>query len=487
MNMDSDDNDDEIMVGDVEAESHDEYDDEEDDDEEDDDEEDDDDEEESDDDEIDIDDEIVEQFTRTLHHGDYDQEFDNALNSDRSVTLPNQPTQASYNKPDNWRERNRIGLEKVRKQLQNYIDIAMDKKTFNLHLIHNSHGWGDQLLMDNEEPIVWHESVLDEYWNQVEEEIDWRKQQGIVTDIRDINIVNVEMKKERLAALVAMFLSRRATNSSTQIMFNNTNICGEGIVCLSKLVDISSNLQILVIRHNQIDDMESARCLSRALKLHTVINTLDLSHCDLGSTPEMISVILQSDVSNIRLSSNNIDSLGAVKIAEYLEGDPPIQRIGLDNNRLNDVDATLISQALKRNTNLMTIILHSNNLSCIGVKALLTCVFDSSSLNAISESNHTLERMFFFEGNTDVFMVCIEKLLELDQFQKIVLALQDKESLLQYLANVSAELIPEVLAFPCGRIVNEHVHKYLNIVYSTMRGGICPCCTPIIIVSSLIQ
>jgi hypothetical protein len=424
------------------------------------------------DDDEEIEDEIVEEFTRTFHNGDYDQEFNNALNLDRIVISSAQPTQASYNKPDNWRERNQIGLEKIKGQLQNCITSATYDTSFELELRHYRHGWGQQLLMDNEEPIVWHEPILDESWNNLDAAIDQYRQLNFGTDISRIRIEYVEIKKERLAALVAMFLSGRATNSSTQVIFNNTNLCGEGIVCLSKLVDISSNLQILIIRHNQIDDMESACCLSRALKSHTVINTLDLSHCDLGSTPEMISVILQSDIINIRLSSNNIDSLGAVKIAEYLEGDPPIQRIGLDHNRLNDVDATLISQALKRNTNLMTIILHSNNLSCIGVKALLTYVFDSSNLNAISESNHTLERMFFFEDNNSFFHKlkgCIEGLLELDQFQKIVLALQDKDSLLKYLANVSVELIPEVLAFPCRRIVNEHVHKYLNIVYSTMR------------------
>ena len=48
-------------------------------------------------------------------------------------------------------------------------------------------------------------------------------------------------------------------------------------------------------------------------------------HCDLGSSPEILSVIviLQSDVEYIGIDNNNIDSLGAVKIDEYLEGDPP--------------------------------------------------------------------------------------------------------------------------------------------------------------------
>lgn len=59
-------------------------------------------------------------------------------------------------------------------------------------------------------------------------------------------------------------------------------------------------------------------------------------------------VILQSDVRDIDLRGNNIDSMGAVKIAKYLEGDPPIEKLTLNCNQINDDDAILISQALKR-------------------------------------------------------------------------------------------------------------------------------------------
>jgi len=140
--------------------------------------------------------------------------------------------------------------------------------------------------------------------------------------------------------------------------------------------------------------------------------------------------------------------LGAVKIAEYLESDPPIEHLSLASNRLNDDDAIIISQALKRNTNLVTIHLHSNNITSIGVKALLTCAFDSSSLNAISESNHTLAfvHMFYKRGNESL-VGCIDRLLRMDRIEKILLALNDKESLLKYLANIPVELMSEVLAF----------------------------------------
>jgi hypothetical protein len=311
------------------------------------------------------------------------------------------------------------------------------------------------------EPIVWHEPILDAYWGQLEARIN---QQEIVFDIQHIQIVNVEITKERLATLITALSGHDITTK--HIQFINVNLCQEGILSLSKLVDVSSQLRTLTI-NNRIDNMDSARCLSRSLKSHTCINRLWLSHCDLGSSPEILSVILQSDVKNIHLSNNNIDSLGAVTIAEYLESDPPIENLFLGHNHLNDDDAILISRALKRNTNCRAIFLHLNNFTSIGMKALLTCVFDSSSLNAISESNHTAE-IHIFSSNTYNYTDCINKLLELDRTEKIMLALQDKDSLLQYLANVPVELIPEVLAFP-RREYNEQHCWYLNIVYSTMR------------------
>jgi len=418
-----------------------------------------------------IHDEIVDKFIRNFHNGDYDTEFDNALCADRSAVLPNtQPTQASYNKPDNWVERNRIGLEKVKEQLQTCIDSVTRDNSFNLELTHNVNSFLDQ-LMDNEEPIVWHEPILDEYWGRLEAEIDRRKQLDNVTaDIERIHIENVEMKEERLAALLAIFRSGRATNSCKNVTFSNTNFCGKGIVWLAKLVDVSVEMNMLLLLHNRIDSMDSARYLSRSLRSHACITRLHLDHCGLGSNPEILLVLLQSDVKDIILGNNNIDSLGSVKIAEYLEGDPPIDRIGLNRNRLNDDDAILISQALKRNTGLETINMHSNNFTSIGVKALLTCVFDSSSLNAISESNHTLVGMYIFSQRVnEKLQRCINRLLKLDRADKIVLALQDKDSLLKYLTNVPVGLIPDVLGFPLWRIVDEHQHKHLNIVYSTMR------------------
>jgi len=410
--------------------------------------------------------EFMETFIRTFHNCDYDAaEFDDKLSSDRAEPLPVRPTQTLYNKPDNWRQRNRIGLEKLKEQLEKYW--VSNTQTFSLHLTHNH-----EQLVDDEEPIVWHEPILDHYWTFLEAGIPrWTR------GIQRIMIENIEITKEHMASLVTALSTQVNSNDEVHyITFNNINLCDKGIISLSKLVDDSSKLNTLTIIHNRIDNMESARCLSRSLRNHARINHIIMSHCDLGSSPTILLIILQSYVSIINLSNNNIDSLGAVKIAEYLEGDPPIEHLFLGHNRLNDDDAVLISQALKRNTNLRRIDLRSNNFTSIGVKALLTCAFDSSSLNAISESNHTLTRIIFFTdtrsyipSHIDNLAGCINRMFDLNRTQKILLALQDKESLLKYLANVPVELMPEVLAFPLQRDGNQHQGRNLGIVYSIMR------------------
>jgi hypothetical protein len=156
----------------------------------------------------------MERFARTFNNGDYDQDLDDELSLKESGSLSHiRATQALYNKPNDWVERNRIGLEGMKRQLQSCIDSVLQVTGLELRLSHN--GSVDQLI-DNEEPIVWHEPVLDEYWNRFEK----MGESGLLTtDIHTIYISNVEMKKERMAALVAMFLSGRATNSSEKSVF----------------------------------------------------------------------------------------------------------------------------------------------------------------------------------------------------------------------------------------------------------------------------
>jgi hypothetical protein len=79
------------------------------------------------------------------------------------------------------------------------------------------------------------------------------------------------MTKERLAALVAILLGSGATNLIVDIAFDNTNLCDEGIISLSKLVNVSAELQYFSLDRNRIDDMDSAFApfhVTKVVRLH---------------------------------------------------------------------------------------------------------------------------------------------------------------------------------------------------------------------------
>jgi len=136
----------------------------------------------------DVEDELfstIENFIRTFHNGNYDVELDNALSFSRDV-IP-------WLGPHRRHITSQITGEKGIEWEQNCIDSVTDQsKRIWLYSTHNSPL--DQ-LGDDEEPIVWHDPIIDEYWDELKEAFDWRKQQDIITDISGIEIENVEMKK----------------------------------------------------------------------------------------------------------------------------------------------------------------------------------------------------------------------------------------------------------------------------------------------------
>jgi hypothetical protein len=63
-------------------------------------------------------------------------------------------------------------------------------------------------------------------------------------------------------------------------------------------------------------------------------------------------------------------------------------------NSIGDIGANYFSKALKSNSTLVELNLGYNHLSSVGIESLLRAIFDTSSLNALVESNHTLYCLF---------------------------------------------------------------------------------------------
>lgn len=209
------------------------------------------------------------------------------------------------------------------------------------------------------------------------------------------------------------------------------------------------------------DNLYACMYLSR----YSTIQSLRIS-CDLGDDTEVLRIILQSNIKDLDLSNNNIGSPGAAMIAEYLETNTDMTQLNLDRNSFKDTDAILLAKSLKKNTKLQRLQIRQNNFTLAGVKSLIKGVFDTSSLNAMSDCNHVCALHILSEPP----VVRRERLnisglnWELNKNSKVLSLFHAKE--MHYLEDMPVECMPEVLSF----IQNEKDQKKLtNTMYAIVR------------------
>jgi hypothetical protein len=280
-------------------------------------------------------------FLLTFHNGIYDVEIDDAL---CNYDLPGGRGGIGVddtNMPADWEERKAIALENLEFRLEEDIFSAQLGEFSGLHITSNSDPDIDRYAQVyrsiEDHPLLYHNQSIDQYWEQLAVALRDNTQNRANNGRGNILIQSVEMRKKVVAKLARSLVGK----IDQSIQFINTNLCRQGIISLSTLVEQSPDMDFLNLTRNPIDDVNPALRLAGVLKAHPGIIRLDLSHCNIGNNVDILSVILQSDVKDINLSHNNIDSLGAIKITDYLEGNPPVNNLSLAENRFGDEDAIL--------------------------------------------------------------------------------------------------------------------------------------------------
>ena len=340
--------------------------------------------------------------------------------------------------------RKAIALEIVKLQLKEFT--RLQRTTVDVGALSTQSYYNFNLRSNS--LIVEHDPSLDNYWEELFNTF-LHVKEGTVRkyQIREINIAKVGLMKE----VMDKFANYIRGKDLRSVQLDDTNLSPEAIVSLSNLLVNNRNVYTLQIRHNKMDDIHAGMHLSRALKAHKRIEHLDLSNCSLGDNAEVLHIILQSNIKKMNLSNNNIGSPGAAKIAEYLETNTGMFQLVLDGNSFTDTDAVLFAKSLKKNTKLQRLQIRQNSFTVTGVKSLIKGVFDTSSLNAMSDCNHVCALHILSEpAGVRRERLNISGLnWELDRMSKLLsLFFRAKESsMMHYLEDVPVEYMPEVLSF----------------------------------------
>jgi hypothetical protein len=165
-------------------------------------------------------------------------------------------------------------------------------------------------------------------------------------------------------------------------------------VSLSTLVEKIPDLLKLRLFCTRVD-LDAARCLSTALKRNTDMKSLHLFQCNLESDREILSVILQSNVKAINLDRNNIDSCNTSRATRPLYNCHLVPTASMTIMRSSSLKHLRGTQISKR-------YLNNNDFTSVGIKTMIASLCDSTSLNAISESNHTCTLLHLFDSTASI-------------------------------------------------------------------------------------
>ncbi len=133
---------------------------------------------------------VLTQFMLTFRRGNYDDYIENALGrvDDHSRITTIHLGIDPCNRPADWMERNAIVLANLKMQMEQHTHSAEEgREYFGMDLAQED---------DHEEPVVWREPSINQYWEQLTTAR--RIRTGTV-----ICIKKVEMPKEFIATLVA--------------------------------------------------------------------------------------------------------------------------------------------------------------------------------------------------------------------------------------------------------------------------------------------
>ena len=128
----------------------------------------------------------------------------------------------------------------------------------------------------------------------------------------------------------------------------------------------------------------------------------------------------KKSLKRLDLSLNYIGMRGAAALAEVVACNSPLEHLLLRFNSVGDSGAALLASALKSNSTLFELNLGYNGITSVGMNALRMAVYDTSSLDSIAASNHTVSIMFngYCADYNDIGCTK-EQLLEMDQVLRI--------------------------------------------------------------------
>ena len=143
---------------------------------------------------------------------------------------------------------------------------------------------------------------------------------------------------------------------------------------------------------NPVGNVQDCQRLVDAIVNHPSISACYLhSMCAGGMDGHgyLVNLLRKEGMTSLDFANCGVDTAGGHSaLFDIVKLHPNLDWLCLDGNKLNDNDAIHLADALRHNSTLDMLGLNGNEFTCLGEDVLKKAIYDDSSLNAVSDSNH---------------------------------------------------------------------------------------------------
>ena len=181
---------------------------------------------------------------------------------------------------------------------------------------------------------------------------------------------------------LAEALEKNQSIKSLNLSINNIGPFGARKLALA--LKKNSTLSELNLKSTRIQST-GVKALTSALKVNKVIQKIDLSSNNLVKVAEALydALIVNTTLTSINLSWNQIRATGATALAEALKVNNTVKSLVLAYTKIGPVGATALAEALKVNSSITTLDLFGNQIRATGATALAEGLKSNSSITHV--------------------------------------------------------------------------------------------------------
>lgn len=244
---------------------------------------------------------------------------------------------------------------------------------------------------------------------------------------------------------------------NTTVCLANNGLERDGFIFLSRFLYQNTTLKSLLLYDNSMDglDNDTMECLAKAIKRHPSINRVVCEGCKLGNNTDTLLTFVcgVNGKKSLSFRKNNIGGSQSIRALVGLIKSARVGSLDLSDNDVNDGNIFHLARALENNSHLDKLFLSGNrDISAAGRKALQTASWDTKSLNAVADSNHTC-RIEMFGDHGDARLI-FNNLLDIGKTTKFIAEFKvfvtlgaslEGDLSIERLSGTPLELIPQLI------------------------------------------